>query len=300
MEAGIRPTDGAERTLAECTAVVTGGSTGIGLACAAEIVRLGGRVVLYARRRAALDSALATLERMAPGRAEAVAGDVTDPAGVERLFDVADKVADRAGGSLAAVHAAGVLSAIGAVVDVEPPAWFETIRINLFGSFLVARAACRRLIARGARGSVVLFSGGGATSPFPNYTAYGCGKAAVVRLVETLAEEMAPHGIRVNGIAPGFVATGIHEATLRAGAAAGPAYLERTRRELSEGGVPAERAARAVAFLLSGASEGVTGRLVAAAHDDWARWPEHLRELGGSDLFTLRRIVPRDRGMSWQ
>ncbi|MGH7517728.1 MAG: SDR family NAD(P)-dependent oxidoreductase [Gemmatimonadales bacterium] len=296
-ERTIGATGSAEHTLAGRTVVVTGGSSGIGLACAAEAVRLGARTIVCARGADALEDARATLNRAAPGRVSALTADVTDAGDVERVFDAAE----RDGGQLAVVHAAGVLSGIGAVVDADPAAWLETVRINLFGSFLVARAACRRLIARGEGGAVVLFSGGGATGPFPNYTAYGCGKAGVVRLVETLAQEVGPHGIRVNCVAPGFVATRIHEATLRAGAAAaGAAYLERTRSELQEGGVPAERAARAVAFLLSPASEGISGRLLAAVHDDWGRWPEHLAELDGSDLFTLRRIVPRDRGMSWQ
>jgi 3-oxoacyl-[acyl-carrier protein] reductase len=59
-------------------------------------------------------------------------------------------------------------------------------------------------------------------------------------------------------------------------------------------------AARTVAFLLSDASAGITGRLVAAPWDNWERWPEHLTQIQGSDVFTLRRIVPRDRGMDWQ
>ena len=269
---------------------------GLGLSCAAEILRLGSTVVLYARSETALERARATLTADAPGRVHAIAGDVTDAAGLERLFDAAEAV----GGSLSVVHAAAVLSAIGPVIDVEADAWWETVRVNLLGTFLVLQAACRRLVRRGLPGSIVLFSGGGATAAFPNYTAYACGKVGVVRLAETLAQEMAPHGVRVNCVAPGFVATRMHAATLEAGAAAGSEYLHRTERELRAGGVPPEVAARAVAFLLSDAAEGITGRLLAAVHDDWARWPEHRSELEGSDLFTLRRIVPRDRGLAWQ
>src|SRR3989475_7844721 len=123
---------------------------------------------------------------------------------------------------------------------------------------------------------------------------------SVVRLVESLALEVVEHGIRVNCVAPGFVATRMHEQTLAAGEAAGLDYLARTKTELAKGGVPPSVAARTIAFLLSPAAEAITGRFVAATHDHWEQWPEHLAEIRGSDLFTLRRIVPRDRGMDWQ
>lgn len=291
----IEPTTG---RLAGTVVIVTGGSTGIGAACARQVLAAGGRVVICARGITKLEAARESLTTSArsPAHVTAIPADVTVEADVERVLDAAAA----SGGRLGLVHAAALLSAIGPVVEVDPGAWLETLRVNLFGTFLMARSACRRMIGRGNGGSVVLFSGGGATSSFPNYTAYGCSKAGVVRLAETLAQEVALHGIRVNCIAPGFVATGMHEATLRAGNAAGPAYLERTRRELREGGVSPEIAARAVVFLLSERSAGISGRLLAAAHDDWEHWPAHRAELDGSDLFTLRRIVPHDRGMSWQ
>jgi NAD(P)-dependent dehydrogenase (short-subunit alcohol dehydrogenase family) len=294
-ERTIEPTVGGA-ALTGRTVVVTGGSMGLGLACASEIVRRGGAVVLCARGESTLEDARAELSREAPGRVHALAGDVTDTGFIERLLDAAESV----GGSVSTVHAAAVLSAIGPVVEVDPARWWETVRVNLLGAFLVARATCRRLVHRGVEGSIVLFSGGGATAAFPNYTAYACGKVGVVRLAETLAQEMAPHRIRVNCVAPGFVATRMHDATIEAGAAAGSEYLRRTEQELRAGGVPPELAARTVAFLLSDAAEGISGRLVAAVHDEWARWPEHRAELEGSDLFTLRRIVPRDRGFDWQ
>jgi len=193
-----------------------------------------------------------------------------------------------------------VLGPIGPVVSVDPEAWWDAVRVNLFGTLLVARAACQRMISSRTRGSLVLMSGGGAASPFPRFTAYACAKVGVVRFTESLALEVLEHGIRVNCVAPGLVATRLHEQTLAAGAAAAGSYLETTTAKLKNGAVPASVAARTAAFLLSPQSQGITGRFVAAPHDGWQAWPERMEQIRDSDLFTLRRIVPRDRGMDWQ
>lgn len=284
----------ADLTFGGRTILVTGGSRGIGFACARHLAELGATCVIVARHEEALVAARDEL-RQCGADVHAVAGDVADVSSVERVVRSA-----RSHGPLSGVvHAAGVLGAIGTVETTDPVAWLDVVRINLFGTYLVTRAACCEMIQSGVRGSIVLLSGGGATSPFPNYTAYAAGKAGVVRIAETVAEEMTAHGIRVNALAPGFVATHIHDATIEAGDRAG-ANLASTRERLAAGGTPPAVAARAAAFLLSERSAGITGRLLAAAWDDWEHWVDHAPAISGSDLFTIRRIVPRDRGMGWQ
>jgi NAD(P)-dependent dehydrogenase (short-subunit alcohol dehydrogenase family) len=284
--------------LAGKTVVVTGGSLGIGLACAEECLRSGAQVVICARGKGALDEARQALEAIPGARVRSVRADVAEARDVERVVDAALELSGE--GLHGVVHSAGVYGPIGPVVKVDPDEWLEAVRVNLFGTFLVARAACRRMIERGTKGSIVLMSGGGAATPFANYTAYACGKVGVVRLTETLALEVASHGVRVNCIAPGFVATRLHAQTLEAGEALAGSFVETTKQQLAKGGVPPTVAARTAAFLLSDRAAGITGRFVAAPYDEWERWPERLEQIAGSDLFTLRRIVPRDRGMDWQ
>ncbi|MBI4503673.1 MAG: SDR family oxidoreductase [Gemmatimonadetes bacterium] len=282
--------------LAGRTVVITGGSMGIGLACAEECVREGATVVIGARGEKDLAAAAERLTLTGKGPVRAVRTDVTSAAEVDRLLAVALELGRLDG----VIHAAGIYGPIGPVVKVDPDEWFDAIRVNLLGSFLVARASCRVMAEKGTQGSIVLMSGGGAATPFPNYTAYACGKVAVVRLAETLAQEVAPAGIRVNAIAPGFVATRLHQQTLEAGAGLAGAFVDTTRQQLAQGGVPPTVAARTCSFLLSDKASGITGRFVAAPYDGWEKWPDHLAEIGGSDLFTLRRIIPKDRGMDWQ
>ncbi len=275
--------------------VVTGGTHGIGLATAWECLAAGASVTIVARSAAEVAARAGELARSyGVDRATGIAGDVSEPESVAGFF----ARAEAARGPIHGVtHAAGIYGPIGPITDVDPAAWLRVIEVNLFGTFLVLREACNRMKSAGGR--IAVFSGGGAASPFPNYTGYACSKAALVRLVETAAIEMAPFGIAINAIAPGFVKTRLHEQTLAAGDVAG-AFLAKTQEVMESGGVPATVGARAAAFLVSDASAGITGKFVAAPYDGYERWTEHLPELRDTDVFTLRRIVPRERGMDWQ
>jgi NAD(P)-dependent dehydrogenase (short-subunit alcohol dehydrogenase family) len=265
--------------------LVTGGSMGIGEAVARACLESGATVTICARGAAALAKATETFQ--AAGFGESIASvsiDVSKPPDVARAFDAA---AARFGRIDGVVHAAAVLAPIGSILDVDPQAWLRTIEIDLYGSFLVTREACARMRERGGR--IVLLAGGGASTPYPNFTAYACSKVAVVRFAESVAQEMQPFGIEINALAPGLVATRMIEQTRDAGYGSPNVPV-----------VEPEIAARAAAFLLSEAASGITGKFVAPNYDDYARWPEHIAELKSTDAFTLRRIVPKDRGMQWQ
>jgi NAD(P)-dependent dehydrogenase (short-subunit alcohol dehydrogenase family) len=291
---GVAPPPLPRGLLGGKTIVVTGGSMGLGRAAAGACLEAGANVFLCSRHRRDLDGALASMA--AGGRAAAREADVSRPEQVGALLAAAQERYGRIDGL---IHCAAVIGPIGPLADTDPEEWFEALRINLFGAMVVAREAIRRMRTTGG-GRLVLFSGGGAGFAFPNYSSYACAKVAVVRLVETLAQEVGADGIEVNALAPGFVKTRMHDETLAAGERAGAAYLESTRRQLAEGGVPPEVGARAAAFLVSDAARGITGKFVAAPYDSVAEWPGHLDELRSTDIFTLRRIVPRDRGMAWQ
>lgn len=261
--------------------LVTGGSRGIGGETARLLAELGAAVVVVARSRADVDSSVAGLS--GEGH-RALALDVADEEGW-----IAAANSGALQGIDGLVSAAAVLAPVGPVGSYSPQEFWATMRVNVLGTLLAVHHCIGSLEA--ARGAVVTFAGGGATAPQPRYDAYATSKAAVARLSENLALELAERGVRVNAVSPGFVATEIHAATLQAGPGrAGEGYFASTERQLDAGGVPARRAAELTAFLLSEAARGITGRLVSAPWDPWEEpaFQQRLRE--EPDLATIRRI----------
>lgn len=276
--------------------LITGGSMGIGLATARICLQRDANVLICARNDSDIDQAVELLKQEGYANISGKSADVTRK---EEIDSVLDELESRFGPLNSVIHSAGVYGAIGPITSVKPDEWFEGIKINLFGSFLVARQSCLRFQKNGG-GRLVLFSGGGAAGPFPNYTSYACSKTGVVRLTETIAQEMASYNIEVNCVGPGFVVTRLHQKTLQAHERAGSEFLERTKAEILRGGVPAEIGASAAAFLVSDEAKGINGKFIAAPYDNWKDFPQRLKALKESDIFTLRRIVPKDRGMQWQ
>jgi 3-oxoacyl-[acyl-carrier protein] reductase len=153
---------------------------------------------------------------------------------------------------------------------------------------------------RRGKGSIINLSGGGAAGPRENFSAYASAKTALVRFSETLAAEVKSHGIRVNALAPGAMNTSMMRETVDAGPErAGADYQHALQTIEKDSGATAQRAAELCLFLATDESAGLTGRLLSAVWDPWQHLAEHIREIESSDIYTLRRIIPRDRGMQW-
>jgi NAD(P)-dependent dehydrogenase (short-subunit alcohol dehydrogenase family) len=278
------------------SAIVTGASHGLGRAIAARLVQAGASVLLTARGAAALEDARREVAGQAIRKDQviaAVAGDVGDAASCAAAVETAERVLP---GLHVLVNNAGVYGPMGAIEDVDWAAWLEAVRINLFGTVLMCRAAIPHFRRQGY-GKIVNLSGGGATAPLPRISAYAASKAAVVRLTETFAEELKDARVDVNAIAPGPLNTRFLDEVLAAGPdKVGRGFYERSLKQQQEGGAPLAKGAELVAFLASAASDGITGRLLSAVWDDWAGLPARREELAKGDVYTLRRIVPEDRG----
>ena len=281
------------------TAIVTGASQGLGRTVARSFVRAGASVLLVARGEELLRQAEAEMRGLVtqPGqRVECISADVAQPAGCELIMRHARQVfADMT----VLVNNAGVYGPMGRIEDVDWASWVHAVGVNLFGTALMCRAVIPHLRRRGY-GQIVNLSGGGATAPLPRISAYAASKAAVVRLTETLAEEVRDAKVDVNAIAPGALNTRLLDEVLAAGPErVGQEFYDRATKQREEGGVPLEKGAALAVFLASAASDGITGRLISALWDDWRSLPAKREQLAKSDVYTLRRITPADRGPTW-
>jgi NAD(P)-dependent dehydrogenase (short-subunit alcohol dehydrogenase family) len=285
-------------TLHGVRAIITGGNQGFGYAVAERFVAEGARVFLCARDGDRLQAAAARIQEHAPGP-DAVRWEQADVAVADDVRRVVEGTVAAFGGLDVLVCNAGVYGPKGPIEDVDWNEWVQALNVNLCGAILCCREALPHFRAQRS-GKIILLSGGGATKPLPFLSAYAASKAALVRFGETLAEEVKDAGIEVNSVAPGALNTRLLEEVLDAGPErVGQAFYKQSVAQKEKGGTPLETGAALCAFLASSQSDGITGRLISAVWDPWKDLPARRDELAASDIYTLRRIVPEDRGKKW-
>ena len=279
-------------------AIITGANQGFGLALAQEYIEQGASIALCARDGSLLEKVQIQLTKSI-GEDQKILALSTDVSNPDEVHAFVDQVIKKLGKIDILVNNAGVYGPMGVIEDVEWEKWVQAIEINLFGSILMCRAVLPHFKAQRA-GKIIQLSGGGATNPMPCISAYAVSKAGIVRFVETLAEEVKAFGIDVNAIAPGALNTRLLEEVLQAGPEkVGDGFHQKSLQQKESGGVSLEIGVSLAVFLGSSASDGVTGKLISALWDNWHDWPNYLEALDKSDVYTLRRITGRDRGMDW-
>lgn len=262
-------------------ALVTGAGRGIGKRIAIGLANAGARVGLLARSKAEIDLAHLEIEH-AGGSSLRLRADVRD---YEQVHAAADRLRTHFGDLHVVVCAAAIQGPIGPLAEVQPKHWEEAVQTNLFGVMNVCRAVLPGMIAK-RRGKIVVMSGGGAGVARPNFSAYATSKAALVRLVETLAEEVRHDNVQINCMAPGGTYTSMTDEILRAGDRAGEKEIDDARQIRLTGGVSPERQIGLALFLASERSNHISGKMI-HVNDEWKKLESSTVH---PEIYTLRRV----------
>ncbi|MFG1290709.1 SDR family oxidoreductase [Xanthobacter versatilis] len=238
--------------------VVTGGSRGIGAACVIRAAKAGyGRIALNYTSDAAAAEATAAAARAHGAEVAVIKGDMAVPADIAHLFDETDA---RLGPVTHLINNAGITGRSGPFADADPAEIARVIDLNVTGALLVAQAAVRRMsTARGGKGGAIvnISSMAAILGSAGEYVWYAASKGAIDSFTIGLGRELAREGVRVNGVAPGLIATDIHDASGVTG------RLDRLAPTTPMGRAgTADEVAEAVLYLLSDAASYTTGAIL--------------------------------------
>lgn len=237
--------------LQDKVAVVTGGGRGIGRACALELAGAGAHIVLVSRTTAELDAVAGEVEALR-SKALVLPGDIS---AYDACNDIVHEAVSTFGRIDVLVNSAGT-GAPTPVMDSGPADWARVIAVNLIGSFNMSRAVLPHMVDTGG-GRIIMIGSGIGHSPAAGFSAYGASKAGLTYLMKTLSEEVWAHGIDVNEVVPGPVATQLTAALVQVGEAPEGLPSERVK-------LPAE-VAELVGWLARQRIGGPTGQIFSLA-----------------------------------
>lgn len=264
--------------------LITGGSKGLGFRIAENLVELGHNVGICARNIYGLKTAVDSLWEHAVDSDQKIKyfhRDILDESDI--LFD---EFIREMGKVDVLINNAAIYGQLGKLDNVDWNLWVEAINVNLLGSiFLTKKAITFMKEYNGRNGKIIQISGGGATAPLENMSAYAVSKAGIVRFVECMAMELKDTNIYINAIAPGIMNTELLQEAID-----NPNIPEDYKKSVSLSKYSFDAPVALVQYLLSEEANGISGKLISAKYDNWKEFSKHKNEIMLTDAYTLRRV----------
>jgi 3-oxoacyl-[acyl-carrier protein] reductase len=281
----------------EMKIILAGSSTGIGRDITKKLLATGHDVFGLSRsQQSGTGLDLEVSAGKSPGKFRSAICDVNQ---WEALQVIAQQLEAEWGAADALISCTATHGVVGPAMSVDPKQWCQTVHQNLDGVFYTIRAFFSLLRKSKNRSKVICFSGGGATAPRVNFSAYGAAKTAIVRLTENLAEEWKGLPMDINSIAPGAMKTRLIEEMVNLGPErVGAKEFASAQKIMKEGGGSFDKIFSLIEFLISPESDGLSGKLLAAQWDPWKKIPslsqENREQFFRSETYTLRRSAPQE------
>ena len=276
-------------------ALITGASRGLGFHLAKRFWDDGWSLILVGRDKGKILNSCSFFENRPLQKIEILSCDLSNAHQLNKLVDIIRSSYEYLD---VLINNAAIQGPIGPITDSMMSDWSTTIQVNLLSPVTLCKGLIP-LLSKRINAAIINLSGGGATGPRPNFSAYASSKVALVRFSETLANELSLTNIRVNCIAPGPLKTQMLEEILLSEELSGSYEFDKAKKVFKEGGASLDSVADLALFLASERSIGINGKLISAVWDRWEAWPNYIKELNQTDAYTLRRVNGKDRGLNW-
>ncbi|MBK93953.1 MAG: dehydrogenase [Rickettsiales bacterium] len=277
------------------TVLITGGTRGLGRHLVSSFWGKGYSVAILANNKIRLNSTLRSLKNRKNQKKISLQCDLNNAKMISSMTHI---IKDEFSHLDVLINNAAIQGPIGHFSDNKDVDWDKVINVNLKAPIYLCRNLLP-LLKKSSSPSIINISGGGASTSRENFSPYAVSKTALVRFSETIADELFDHNIKVNCIAPGMMPTDMLKEILNENNEPGMNEVDKANKVLMDQNYSFEKVSNLALFLASEESRGITGKLISAIWDNWLDWPKHLSELNNSDLYTLRRITSKDKGLDW-
>lgn len=278
--------------LKDKVAIITGGSRGIGKAIAERFAQEGCNLMLASRTKSELKK---TVESIIKQSSIHVSSYQTDIGNEEEVVAMVQQTITEFGRIDVLVNNAAIIGPMGEISKINGQEFFDTLKNNIGGTVFCTKAVIPYMKSQ-KQGNIINLSGGGGLYPLPYYDAYSASKAAIVRLTENFALELEEFNINVTAISPGAVSTKMFDEQLKADKTSiGEKNWRAFQDRLASGGNSIDKAPELALFIACKNRKELNGRVISAVWDDWEKISKQKEKIIDTDIFQMRRIVPKDR-----